>query len=303
MIRAMRDLRGARPVLAALSLGVACAGAFGQDAPARDALDNLARHGFSLQNSFDGTNEGQPAGFSFLGSQNASSVYSADFALKQRIPETESFYASAEGHVASAGTAAQDAWRYRLSWIRYVGKHDLGTRHSLSFESESDQTFATNKIAVEYLFTPTVDSWGIGRAFGDSHGGEFGHLKKGNGRFRWRPFVGTAAGKTLDRGVSTETRDAVFRLIARVRAEVFLDFISKALVLERTTTVLYAEDTYAFLPLEKAAQSHHFLTAGLNLGMNPDVSTSFEYKFGEDSPDFKRIKTFGIKLGIKIGKN
>jgi hypothetical protein len=298
----MTPLKARRLTGSAIALAVAFAGA-----PAKagdDIFDKLVRHGFSLQNSFDAMDEGQPAGFSFLASENNASFYQADFALKQRPVEAVPLFWSAEGHVAAAGTASQDAWRARLSMIEDQNTRGIvhGINHSLSLEAESDQYFDTNKFFLEYLATPSIPRWWIGTAGGDIRAlDEHGHRPKGNYRFRWRPFAGAAAGATANPGQSSETQRTLLRLIARVRAELFLDFMSTALDMNETT--LYVEDTYVYVPLETDSRSHQFLNVGLSFALGKDTSLSVEYKFGEDSPVFSRIKTLGVELGVKFGKS
>lgn len=249
--------------------------------------------GFSLQRALTGPDEGEPAALSLLRTAGADTVYSASFALIWEDPaggsEATRFGWSIEGSVTSDESKSENALRARASVSSFIDGIADNLFTTISLKYETDQDFNTQKVSAELVLTPNWAHGFIGKASGDYDD---------PWQFRWRPFGGIDAGHTFDDGDSMETDDTVLRLVGRVRAEIYLNFLRDPLRVQ--DAVLFVDNTYRFLPLEDGDDSFNYFVAGLSFRFNEYVGLEITYKNGEDAPLFDDIETFGVSIGVRF---
>jgi hypothetical protein len=268
-------------------------------------LDRLAKHGFSLQRAVTGDNATEGASFSFLRTYGAGTVFASDFALiwtKQDPPIFGTRWRtlvrpqiSLEGRLTSEESEAEDAWRLRGTVqfdTRFPTKRFYGMRNFFGVKVEADQKLNTKKVMFEYLVTPTATPLGIGVYLG--------HKKDEDAiSFRWRPYFGLDAGHTYKRGEAELPEETILRLVPRLRVEFRLNFIDWMLKTHRT--LLYADNTFYYLPLEDGARTPNYFVSGLEIGFNKNAGLGFKYKNGKSAPKFEMIHTFGGEFTFRFG--
>ena len=261
----------------------------------------LSGKGFSLQRVVSGDDESEGATFSFLRTFGKKTVYATDFALiwdsmeRGRGNIRYSLESSVEGHLTSDESKAEDALRFGtgVEIINRFGNTGLKGLHStLSAKLETDQRFTTKKLYFEALETLTAINLFIGRYSGEVNDPV---------QFRWRPFFGFQAGHTFKQGKAALPEDTILRLVPRARMDLKLNFISQALKIPRT--LLFAENTFYYLPLERRMKTPDFFASGLEFDFKPNFGLTFNYKNGKTAPKFERVHTFGGAFTIRFGKN
>lgn len=80
-----------------------------------------------------------------------------------------------------------------------------------------------------------------------------------------------------------------------------LNFISQALKIPRT--LLFADETFYYLPIEAKMRTTNFLASGLEFDFTPNLGLSFNYKNGKAAPKFQHVHTFGGAFTVRFGKN
>lgn len=262
-------------------------------------FDYLSKRGFSLQKVVTGDEDEEGATFSFLKSFGGKTVYATDFALIKDWRERGSgrtrytTEASVEGHLTSDESEAEDALRFGLTenLVTSLSNTDLVGLHSyLGGKLETDQKFTTKKLFFEATETLTAVNYFMGQ-----------YSNTEDIRFRWRPYFILQAGHTFRRGQAAVPEDSVLRLIPRVHMDFSLDFISRALKIPRT--LLFIDDKFYFLPLERDMKRTNFLDSGLEFDFTPNFGLTFNYKNGKSAPKFQHVHTFGGALTIRFGKN
>jgi hypothetical protein len=271
----------------------------------RGVLDRIVDKGFSLQRAVTGDDATEGASFSFLRTYKEKTVLASDFALiwdKQGEPPTFGNTVlipeiSLEGHLTSDESESEDAWRLRGAFqflTTFETARLSGMRNFFGAKVEADQKLNTKKLMFEYLFTPTVVKIGIGQYLGKKR-------KTDPISFRWRPYFGLDAGHTFRRGDSELPEETIFRLVPRLRMEFRLNFIDW--VLKSHRTLLYADNTFYYLPLEDGVRTPNFFVTGLEIGFNKNVGLGFKYKNGKSAPKFEMVHTFGGEFTFRFGKN
>jgi hypothetical protein len=240
---------------------------------------------------------------------------------------------SAEGHITSIDNTANDAWRFRAG-LQYdmplggtleqknpVTGHVIRAASSnwihlaANFKYEANRDFNVKKTMAELEITPDVPSLFIGQTayhyYIDQRGARTGQeltpeqVQAGEPSvdFRWRPFLDVDLGATQDDGTTSasmappvEKEETVFRIRPRLHADLWLNFVTRALRLHSTLASVDYE--YAFLPLEDADQSHQYLNASLVLGLTKSVGFSLTYSVGEQSPEFKHERKLVGALSV-----
>jgi hypothetical protein len=262
-------------------------------------FDYLSKKGFSLQKVVTGDDEDEGASFSFLRSFGDKTVYATDFALiwdsgergKGRTRYTTE--ASVEGHLTSEESEAEDALRFGITENLVTSLSDTeltGLHSNLGGKLETDQKFTTKKLFFEATQTLTAANYFMGR-----------YSRNENIKFRWRPYFVFQAGHTFRRGQSTVQENTVLRLIPRIHMDFRLDFISRALKIPRT--LLFIDNTFYYLPIERDMKKTNFLTSGLEFDFTPNFGLAFNYKNGKSAPKFEHVHTFGGALTIRFGRN
>ncbi|MBT5551619.1 MAG: hypothetical protein HOJ79_14210 [Nitrospina sp.] len=276
------------------------------------------RNGFNLRKGFSEQEKKEGASISFLSTIGEKTIYNTDFALtwsqrepytdkkngaekfKNRIGKNDFLYyklqASAEGKLTSAESESEDALKFRgsvLMDLRGIKSGDFfsGQYMTLSLKHESDQNFETRKLTAEFEWTANNRSLAMGKRK---------DLFSPAIKFRWRPFLGVDTGHTFRRGDSGEKENTVLRLTTRIKGNIFLPMIPKALgLIEDRTFVSFENKTY-YLPLENQKDTHNFFRVSLELGLTEYISMGLEHKVGEDAPSFKSINTFGGQFSFRF---
>ncbi len=231
--------------------------------------------------------------------------------------------ASAEGHVTSTDKAASDAWRFRFGLQYDTPLPGKGPRYenpvthhiieapspnwlhvNTNFKYEASRDFNVKKAMAELELTPDIPSLFIGQTAYHYHIDQQG-LRTGQSLtpeqaeaaqppvdFRWRPFLDVDLGTTQDDGTTSssitppvEKEETVARIRPRLHADLWLNFVTRALRLHSTLASVDYE--YAYLPLEDADRSHHYLNASLVFGLTKSVGFDLSYSVGEQAPEFK----------------
>src|SRR5205085_3382915 len=126
------------------------------------------------------------------------------------------------------------------------------------------QGFNTKKLYFEALETPTLTKFLIGKYSGTPASAL---------QFRWRPFFGFNAGHTFKSGEAVLPENNILRFVPRVRAEVRLNFISQALKIPRS--LIFADNTFYYLPLERTMKTPNFFASGLELDFTRNIGIAF----------------------------
>jgi hypothetical protein len=291
--------------------------AYAQDSNTNNIFGKINDAGFKLARASSGSDRGEPADFGFLTDIGKQTEYHMNFFLSFSPMSTSwgttevTPSASIEGKLSSADNSAKDAWRFRLGsqFDVPIGRGISVTdpidptisvkayqNHlwlSLDAKYESDRDFRTKKASSEFQISPTLPDLFIGdQPRHDSKGPEQPI------RFQWRPIFEIDFGHTFDSGVSTEVNDTILRLIPRIRADLFLNFMKKPLGIEDVS--IYIDNTLFYLPIEKQNTTHNYFVSGINFMINKNIGLNFEYKNGEDSPNFVRTNTVGGSLSINF---
>ena len=293
----------ANPVCAGVTTGVVAANGPYSFSTIRQLgfFNYLSDKGFSLQRVVVGDEESEGASFSFLRSIGEKTVYAADFAfiwnsgVVDRGNNVYSLESSVEGHLTSDDSEAEDALRFAtgaliITRLRRAGFN--GLHSTLGAKLEADQRFTTKKLFFEASETLTARKYYMGQYSG---------RVSDPVQFRWRPFLAFQVGHTFKQGEGRLPERTVLRLIPRARFEMKLNFISQALKIPRT--LLFADDTFYYLPIEADMRSTNFLTSGLEFDFTPNLGLSFNYKNGKSAPKFQHVHTFGAAFTIRFGKN
>lgn len=268
---------------------------------ARSLFKRFSDRGFSLQRAVEGPDAGKGAEFSFLRTLGKNTVYTADFALiyDHRFTQTArtsvGFQTSVEGKLTSDDSESEDAWRFRAGAVidRQLKPGTLNLMYlALNGKFEGDQDFDTKKMSFEALFTPTLPKLAIGVSTPLDTASPF--------QFRWRPFLGLSAGRTIRSGTSEETKDSIFRLTPRVTAKLKLNFLNEKLKLNEV--YLWLDNTFNYLPLESKTK-RNFFTSGLEFEVTDNLGFGVTYKNGESAPKFIRINTLGATISIRFNKS
>jgi hypothetical protein len=189
------------------------------------------------------------------------------------------------GHIVTAASA---------NWIHLAA----------NFKYEANRDFNVRKAMVELELTPDIPSLFIGQTayhyYIDQRGARtdevFTREQVEAGQppvdFRWRPYLDVDLGATQDDGTTlasmtppVEKEETLARLRPRLHADLWLNFVTRALRLHSALASVDYE--YAFLPLEDADKSHHYLNATLVLGLTKSIGFNLSYSVGEQSPEFK----------------
>ncbi len=284
-------------------------------------FNRLAEAGFTLQRASTGPDKTEPAEFGFVDDINNSTEFHANFFLHYRPVSLQPGYitispsASVEGNLSTADTTTQDAWRFRggtefdipfgpkvntiqdpLDPTFSVRVPDNELFASIDAKYESDRDFRASKVTAEFVVTPTIPSWAMGR-----YAPIFSAHSDNGVRFRWRPFLQLDAGHTFDPGVnSKETNETLLRIRPRIRAELTFDVLKKALRMKGATA--FADFEYVSLPLETAQNDHHYLTTGIDLQLTDNVGFGFTFSTGEQAPDFAHENRLSGQITIGFGK-
>lgn len=260
-----------------------------------------------LQRAVAGPDAGEGATFSFLTIVDEKTIFLADFALIWAGPKLVDrgsahlgMQASVEGKLTSDEARAEDAWRFRASAVldkSFLDVRDLRRRRlldglylSVGAKYEADQGWHTRKILSEVLLTPSSRLLAIG----------FDQPPESSRplQFVWRPLLAVEAGHTIRRRGGVEKESTLLRLVPRLRARTTLNFMRRALALN--DFYLFVDDTFHYLPLEEAAETHNLLVSGVEIEVSDNFGVSFTYKNGESAPEFERIETFGGGLSVRF---
>jgi hypothetical protein len=273
--------------------------------PDSSLLERLAARGWTLQRAVAGKDATEGASLGFVATAHEATVFTADFALiyepvlrRSCTRVCVSSQYSVEGKLSSDDATSENAWRFRGRWVvdRGSGAALRGVTLFAGAKLEANRDFTTKKAMVEAVLTPTDRRLAIGflrPAVVEDSLATF--------RFRWRPFLGIDAGGTLSGGSDDNEEDVIARVVPRVRAELFLDGLSRVLALENI--VVHADNTLHLLPLENRRQARNLLVSGLDLQFNKFVGFGLEYTNGEAAPEFERTHTLTGAFTVRFGRS
>ena len=262
----------------------------------KNIFTRLSDAGFALTRTSDVTGQGKPADFGFLADLGKKTEFHANFLLKYSVRNSILLgdtdltpSASVEGKLSSSENKAEDAWRFRLG--SQFNTSPMRLWSSVNVKYEGDRDFRTRKVSAEFQVSPTMPCLFMGA--------QPAYISKTEERpvlFRWRPIFGADIGHTISPGVSKESNSTILRLTPRTRADLFLNFLKKPLGMKEVS--LYVDNSLYYLPLEEKNNTHEYFVTGINFMINDNVGLSFEYRNGEDSPNFVRANTVGGSFSI-----
>jgi hypothetical protein len=298
------------------------------------------QYGLSMRRAFskkESPNFADPAAFSFLHPASSSSddIYSIDATLEYSGREKQVLgfrfepVASIEAHVSNDPKASEDAIRLRGGIQK---DFDFGNKESQSADLseeklndvllqglyltvpvkyETNSQYDTQKLTIDPMISPNMPLIGIGELrplFQPGPANEQERRERTRPENRhgawlvWRPYAGLEIGKTLDQPDPTKDNPEIFRVMGRVEGRVVFYDISHALSINQFA--VFADDTVRYLPGnfddETGEDFHNFLRAGIDFGVTENFSVLITYKVGEDSPNFNKVESIGIELGIKF---
>lgn len=162
----------------------------------------------------------------------------------------------------------------------------LGSFTSFAAKYETDLNFETGRAGFELMWTPTT------RLPGNGQGVKFGDVAT----LSWRPYAGIDAGSAVGNGNRTKFVDENLWLIARGTANLRLNFLEGLNVFDSVS--LFADETYRYLA--DSEMSFSYLTAGINFGFNDNIGLQFDYRVGEDSPNFEEVEIVTGALSVRF---
>ena len=273
-------------------------------------FERIENAGFTLQRAIAGDDATEGAQFSFLASANATTVYTADFALiwdhflAKGLRTAATFQAAWEGNLTSDESESEDALKYHVNAlvlydfrVRKDKTLDLQRtfdvmRWATGLKYETSQDATTKKVMWENVLTPTSRKLGIGVALPNAD-------PKHAVQFWWRPYLGLDVGHTSKPGASAEIKSTILRITPRARATLRFNGLARALNVASAT--LYADSTFVTQPIEDD-HTHNFFVSGFEIKVADNIGVGFTYKNGEAAPKFTHIETFAGMLTISFGK-
>lgn len=262
-------------------------------------LARLAQKGIVIQRAVAGKDATEGASFAFVRDFDANSTaLTADFAVIHTPPPRgctsvciSGPQSSIEGRLTSDPTG-KGAWAGRVRATIDVLKFPGGLTLFPGLKAEASQKLSDWNLLFENVLTPTnVRAIGIGSPLT-----LIGTPANPDLVFRWRPFFGTDVGYNVE-GDDSQGQTIV-RLVPRVRAELFFDFVARALHMSNVR--LYGDNTYYILPTEE--ENSNYFASGLEFKFNPFVGFGLVYKQGEAAPEFQRVHTLTGALTISLHK-
>jgi hypothetical protein len=98
-------------------------------------------------------------------------------------------------------------------------------------------------------------------------------------------------------GNSTEKRDTIQRYALRIATTTELNAIERLLNTRRVALVVAG--TQWKLPNEDIDE-HDLFEATLQFDFTDNLSVGIDYKRGEQPPEFKGVKNYGVSIGVKF---
>lgn len=291
----------------------------------RSTVKRLEKYGVTLRRTVGGEEDNKPALLSYEHNfVDDDDIFTARFALAWRHPNTHSTswdgrtfwypYASVSGVLTSENEdLVDDAWVFRAGaeghrepfepagstrslyrwewWWRIAGKYELS------------QDRKARKALVEAAIEPSMDGIGMGYIH---RCGKCAPLS-----FQWRPRAFLEVGRTIKKGGSSEVDDIVLRYGGSIRAELYLDGLSRWLGIwdiygdEGAGDIpwflpyLWVENTIRYTPRE-TREWRNIFAAGLSIPFSKNVSIEVEYRRGRDVPKFEKVEIFTLGIGIKF---
>lgn len=300
-------LEALKKLKAAQAAAVAATEIDGGPAPKNvdDAFQALHDWGLSLSLAPD-ADEGKGAHFGFTNDRRSGMdpVWDAQFYLKWDLLKlaggpvldlgalrVDTLAVSAQGKITSTDNTSTDAWRFRFESESYLrinrSKEGIlrGISINLGIKDESDRDFHMSRVSGELWLTPIASRIYIGRYSG---------RKDDWVRFRWRPYVGIDAGRTVTDTTPAGTQESNIWLMARGKIDLELNFIRDALRVKEV--LLSAEDKLVYLTEQSTA--HHYLKATFGIAFTESIGFALDYSVGKDSPAFQseRVLTGGLTV-------
>jgi hypothetical protein len=261
------------------------------------SVKGATSRGFSLTLGREGDKAKKPASFKYAYTKEKGEVYTANYSLQwkakvQRIGERAFFTHSLfhDGSLSSDEKATDTAIRFG-----YQGAFDysLGDTSSLfatvALLNEANQSYDTGKNIGEASLTGSSKALGIGYAYPLNNEKPF--------QFMWEPTVTLTYGRTVKIGDSTEKRDTIQRYALRIATTTELNVIERLLNTRRVALLVAA--TQWKLPNEEIDE-HHLFEATLQFEFTDNLSVGLDYKRGEQPPEFKGLKNYGLSIGVKF---
>lgn len=178
------------------------------------------------------------------------------------------------------------------------------TWSSLTAKYEISQSNATRTLTAEFLFTPIVPRFGAHKALPQNSRDAIGDSLPPI-QLYYEPYIGLDLGGNVDRPkgkarvaeLGLETTDTILRIEGEIKAKLLLN--SVAAVLDIPQVDLYADDKLYCLALQDGATRNVF-TAGIEFLVNSNVSLDFHYLVGRDAPEFNKVESLNVALGIRF---
>lgn len=256
--------------------------------------------GFSLSLGRDPDKAKKPASFKFAYSKEKGEIYTANYSLLWKRParplrksENNDFLQHAlfhDGSLSSDDKATDTAIRFGY---QATFDHSFSDTSSLTARlallNESNQNYDTGKNLAEASFTPSSMALGIG------YGRPLDNTA--NVQFMWEPTVTLTYGRTVKIGDSAEVRNTIQRYALRIATTAELNAVERWLNTRRVA--LLVAGTAWKLPNEEIDE-HDLLEATLQFDFTDNLSVGLDYKRGEQPPEFKGVKNYGLSIGVKF---
>jgi hypothetical protein len=268
---------------------------------AADPFKKLADAGFALTRAEDGVDKDKPATLSFIrkGSDEGEQQYIAEFLATWQgkpfpsSPNTNSLFSPSAAAAGKLTNDSKDTDTLAKISVGIVNDISLPTTpissvyQSLNASYEGDQEFNSRKALLEYLLT--YSNQRIGR-FSGGPSDRFQRL--------FRPYLGLAFGRNVDKTDSGETKKKIYRIAPQADLKFRLNALSRRLGL--ASSLLSLSDKVYILPNEERRR-HNFFTASLDFELAKGFSVGIAFKNGHDAPKFEGVNTLALTFGVKIG--
>lgn len=255
------------------------------------SVKGATSRGFSLTLGREGDKAKKPASFKYAYTKEKGEVFTANYSLLWRARVQPickgAFFTHSlfhDGSLSSDEKATDTAIR-----VGYQGAFDysLGDTSSLfvtvALLNEANQSYDTGKNLGEVSLTGSSKALAIGYARPLNNEKPF--------QFMWEPTVTLTYGRTVKIGDSTEQRDTIQRYALRIATTTELNVIERLLNTRRVALVVVG--TQWKLPNEDIDE-HDLFEATLQFDFTDNISVGLDYKRGEQPPEFKGLKNYGL---------
>jgi len=218
---------------------------------------------------------------------------------------------SLQGQLTSADNKAANAWAFRVgadinhnnprvsanARQRQRGKPPGGTPFytfswwDVKAKFEADQDLDNQRVSFEVDVAPILNLPGLGAVTPN-------WIESPNAfmRFAWQPYIGFDVGSQIASDGTSDPFDDPLRLIGRVEAAVYLDFLQRALGLNSVT--LSGKDQINYLT--DSSEAYNYASAILNFKLNETVGLGVSYVNGKQPPNFERTESWNAAFTVQF---